>query len=83
MSTTVFARAEESVLRPLEMGSSSDSAFFGAFAHKVEAAYMAWAQARFGPGVITSKEDGAGLGGRAADQASVVDLLAVRAETLN
>ena len=83
MSAVVFSQAEESALRPLEMSNSSDSAFFGAFAHKVEAAYLAWAQDRFGPGVITSRVDGAVLGGRAADRASVTDLLAVRAENLN
>ena len=83
MSAAVFSQAEKTALRPLEMSTSSDSAFFGAFAHKVEAAYMAWAQGQFGPGVITSQSDGAGLDGRVADRASITELLAVRADNLN
>ncbi|HET6704414.1 hypothetical protein [Amycolatopsis sp.] len=83
MTVAVLSQAEESALLPLELSNSSDSAFFGAFAHKVEAAYMAWAQDRFGPGVITSQADGAVLGDRVADRASITELLAVRAETLH
>ncbi|WP_206786480.1 hypothetical protein [Amycolatopsis sp. MtRt-6] len=43
MTVAVLSQAEESALLPLELSNSSDSAFFGAFAHKVEAAYLAWA----------------------------------------
>ncbi len=80
MSTTTIARAEQSAIRPLEMGLNTDSAHFLA---AVEAAYLAWAQGMYGPGVITSKDGGSVLGDRVAEQSSISDLLAARAENLN
>lgn len=64
-------------------GRLNRAAFFGAFAQKVEAAYLAWAHNHFGPGIITSRADGAVLGDRVTDRASIAELLAVRAENLS